>query len=443
MKNKKIIHLFILLIITVSIGNSCKEQRKPDMNNDGGIRFVLEVSSADIIRSCCVNKSDTLISSVIANTTKIKKTSEVPFAEIFVTELYKRSNASQIKLSGLKENASSSDCLKFILQKTDETMEKLKQILLQRIDKFGIENPTIVCTSNDGRILIQLPGVKQTARLRALLQASANLQFIETVDNKDIYPLLEMANKRLKEILNSADSVPSADSTPTNKTIEADSTMSLSAQLALVKPEKNNSLALLKKENPLFAVLGPSIGHDDAGKAILNSGPVVGYATITDTALINNYFSNPSIKLIFPEGVRFLWSFKPIDKEGTSVSLIATRIRSNADDALLSGNTITQARKVYDRSNSSSSISIKMAPNVAFAWRYLTKRNIGKSIAIVSDNKVYSYPTVLGEIAGGTSSITGSFTQEETDDLVTILNGGTLPAHLTILREDVVAPLGK
>jgi SecD/SecF fusion protein len=442
MKNKKSIHLFILLITTVSVLNSCKEHRKPDMNNDGGVRFVLEVSTADIIRSCYVSKNDTLINSAIASTTQIKKTSEAPFAEIFVTELYKKSDPSHIKLSGLKENASSADCLKFILQKTDETMEKLKKILLQRIDKFGIENPTIECISNSGRILIQLPGAKEVARLGILLQASANLQFLETVDNKEIYPMLETANKRLKEILNT-DSIASTDITSTTKIIKADSSMTLSAQLALAKPEKTKSLDVLKKENPLFALLSPSIGHDDAGKSILNEGPVVGYVAIADTALINEYFNNPSIKLLFPEGVRFLWSFKPVDKEETTMSLIATRIKSNADDALLSGNTVSQANIVYERKSTYPSISMKMTPNAAFAWRYLTKRNIGKSIAIVSDNKVYSYPTVLGEIAGGISSITGSYTREEADDLVNILNGGTLPVGLTMLQEDVVAPLGK
>ncbi len=439
---KNRISLFLLSIAIAGIIGCSDAPRKADINNDGGMSFILEASIADIIRSRCSDKNDTAINIALINAAKIKITSEKSFAEIFTAEMYKNdagnSLTSRFKFEGLKENPSSADLLKFIQHQTDETMEKLKQILLKRVDKFGIENPVIQRVGNEGRLMVQLPGMKQSLRLHELLLASANLEFWETYENKDVYPFLATVNTRLKEILSKDDKIDEAD-----KTIETDSTMSLTEQMAKIKSVKNNSLKALKKENPLFAVFSPSIENDGSGKNALRNGPVIGFAAISDTAVINSYLNKPEIRSVLQRQLKFLWSFKPVDKEGTTLQLIAVRDKNEDGKGSLSGDIITEAHKTVFKKNPTPYVSIKMTSEASFTWERLTKDNIGKSIAIVIGDKVYSFPTIQGEIKGGTSSISGNFTVEETDDFVNLLNAGSLPVKLSIIQEKAIAPLGK
>ncbi len=443
MKNR--IQLFALIIIISNVFDSCKEQHKADINNDGGLSIILEASVADIIRLNVADKNDTLINNALINAAKNKRTSEKSFAEIFVSEFYKKDSNNTLvphcNLIGLKEKESSADCLKYIQQKTNETTENLKQILTKRVINFGIENPVIQCVGGEGRILVQLPGVKPDIRLHKLLKASANLEFWETYDNKDIFPLLDRMNKELKNILTEKKS--DSGNTKSIKVVKVDSTTSLTEQLKQGKSSETDSLKIRKTENPLFIIFTPSIRHNEQGQSILSDGPVVGYALITDTSEINAFFRIPRIKSIFKPYTKFLWTFNSISRDKTILELVAINGGIGQGEPALSGNIITEAHKVSDKKNSEHpEISMTMNYDAAKIWKRLTKYNLGKSIAIVSDDRVYSYPTVLSEIAGGTTSITGRFTQEDVDDFVNLLSAGKLPVQLTIVQEKIVAPLG-
>ncbi|MBL7884566.1 MAG: protein translocase subunit SecDF, partial [Bacteroidia bacterium] len=367
-------------------------------------------------------------------------------------------NFQTVELKGKIEfNTSDEEVLKFLRERIEEAIATSENTLRARIDKFGVSTPNIQRLASSGRILIELPGVTDKARVRKLLQGSANLEFWETYDNSEIYPLLETANTRLKEILTPIeDSTSNGDATITT-TIKTDSTTavnkdttttSLASQLGTDTKDTTNklgetsadTLAKMRKENPLFALLSAAVGRNEQGQPVLGQGPVVGYALVKDTGKINAFFNNPKIKSVFPPKSKFLWSFKAIDKEETTLQLIAIRSTSRDGKAPLSGDIISDARKQFEQGSGSPSISMSMKTDAANIWKRLTKENIGKSIAIVLDNSVYSFPTVQGEIAGGSSSITGNFTIQEADDLVNILKAGKLPAPAKIVEETVVGP---
>ena len=455
-----------------------KRQLNLGLDLKGGMNVTLEVSVADIIRSLSNNSNDPTFTKAIAQAIERQKTDPKSFVAIFGEEFKKINpsaklaiNFQTIELKGkIDFNTSDEDVLKFLQERVEDAIATSENTLRARIDKFGVTQPNIQRLASSGRILIELPGVTDTRRVEKLLQGTANLEFWETYDNKTIYPLLEQVNKRLKEILS-----PLADSTKKDSAIVADkvkesdvkssktkdlakketasakkdtSATSLSAQLGTssdttkkIGETKADTLARLRKENPLFAVLSPAIGKDERGQSSLGSGPVIGYAAIADTGKINAYLRLQKIRSIFRPYTKFFWTFKAIDKEETTVQLIAIDGTSNRGKAALSGDIITEARKVFEQAGSGSpQISMSMTSDAAITWKHLTKDNIGKSVAIVLDNSVYSFPTVQGEIAGGTSSITGNFTIEEADDLCNILKAGKLPAPARIVQETVVGP---
>lgn len=454
-----------------------KRQLNLGLDLKGGMNVTLEVSIAEIIKGLSNNSNDPTFVAALAKAQTIQRNSTKDFVTIFGEEYAKINpnaklaiNFQTIELKGkIDFNTSNEDVLKFLRERIEDAIATSENTLRARIDKFGVTQPNIQRLASSGRILIELPGVTDKARVRKLLQGTANLEFWETYDNSEIYPLLDKANSRLKEVLSSADSsatkdtlaaVASATTGTTTATAKPDSTkpvtakpdsskLSLSSQLGTDKKDssgkigetKADSNARLRKENPLFAVLSPAVGRDEKGQGVLGQGPVVGYASILDTGKINAYLNNPKVKSVFKKGTKFLWTFKAFDKEETTVQLIAIKVTSRDGKAPLSGDIITDARKVFDQSSGGSpQISMSMTTEAAQVWKRLTRENIGKSIAIVLDNSVYSFPTVQGEIGGGTSSITGTFTNEEADDLVNILKAGKLPAPAHIVQETVVGP---
>lgn len=442
-----------------------KRQLNLGLDLKGGMNVTLEVSVADIIRGMSNNSNEPAFNKALDNATVKQKKDQRGFVAIFGEE-YKKLNPTgklalnfqTIELKGkIDYNTSDEAVLKFLQERVDDAIATSENTLRARIDKFGVTQPNIQRLASAGRILIELPGVTDKDRVRKLLQGTANLEFWETYDNKDIYPLLELANTRLKEILTPLDTTKKESTPATTDVAKTDSavsdsdTSSLSAQLNLSKPgdslaaktgeTKADTIARLRKENPLFAVLSPAVGQDQSGQSVLSNGPAIGYALVSDTAKINRYFSLPKIKSIFKPHTKFFWTFKAIDEEETTLQLVAIDGSRQRGEASLSGDIITDARKVFDQQSSGSpQISMSMTAEAATAWKRLTKENIGKSIAIVLDNSVYSFPTVQGEIAGGTSSITGNFSIEEADDLVNILKAGKLPAPAHIVEETVVGP---
>lgn len=405
--------------------------RKADINNDGGMKYLLQVSVPDIIRTNTL-KGLEVVDSTIKSAKTIVNSTNGTFIEVFVTELYKNPGLHTVQFNGLTDGASASECLKFVTQKTNETSEKIKNVLVKRFGLYGLVNASGQCIGSDGRITVELPGAKPDKRLSNLLITPGSLEFWETYDNKDIAPLLLQANKLIKQA-----SISKSDSL--GKLLKEDSSKSLTEQLELIKAAGNKSQE--KMENSFFDKLSLATSYTSEGKTP-SGGPVLGYALLEDTASVMQSLLQPDVKRLFPRNLRFLWGSKPIDSDGKTFQLLALKaINELGKGAALSGEIITRAEKlVFD---GPPQISIEMTEQASLGWSNLTKDNIGNSIAIVIDNAVYSYPTVQGEITGGKSSITGDFTQEEADDFVNILNSGRLEAQVSILQEKPVLPLSQ
>src|SRR6218665_1613582 len=411
LKKKTVIDLGLA---TYTYDDVKKRQLNLGLDLKGGMNVTLEVSIAEIIKGLSNNSNDPTFTGALAKAQTIQRNSTKDFVTIFGEEYAKINpnaklaiNFQTIELKGkIDFNTSNEDVLKFLRERIEDAIATSENTLRARIDKFGVTQPNIQRLASSGRILIELPGVTDKARVRKLLQGTANLEFWETYDNSEIYPLLDKANTRLKEVLSSADSSATRDTlsaatvatntttataTPDSPaTVKPDSSkLSLSSQLGTDKKDssgkigetKADSNARLRKENPLFAVLSPAVGRDEKGQGVLGQGPVVGYASILDTGKINAYLNNPKVKAVFKKGTKFLWTFKAFDKEETTVQLIAIKVTSRDGKAPLSGDIITDARKVFDQSSGGSpQISMSMTTEAAQVWKRLTRENIGKSI---------------------------------------------------------------
>ncbi|MBQ1619316.1 MAG: protein translocase subunit SecD, partial [Bacteroidales bacterium] len=298
-------------------------------------------------------------------------------------------------------------------------------VLRNRIDRFGVTQPSIQKIGNTGRILVELPGVKEPERVRKLLQGTASLEFWTTFDNSEISPYLMQANQVLAQLLAQEEGETAAAS-------EASDTTDVIARE--LEAQGTDDLAAYRKANPLFAALQPSDARGDA---------CIGYAHISDTATVNRYLAMPQVRELFPAEFRPMWSVKPAAflQNDNIYQLIAIKASSRDGQAPLDGDVVTDARVSYsDQRGGNPTVSMTMNAEGANTWAHLTKDNVGRQIAIVLDGTVYSYPTVNGEITGGSSEISGNFTVEEATDLVNVLKSGKLPAPATIVQEQVVGP---
>ncbi|MGB3948731.1 MAG: protein translocase subunit SecDF, partial [Bacteroidia bacterium] len=338
-----------------------KRQLNLGLDLKGGMNVTLEVSVADIIRGLSNNSNDPAFEQALTKAAERQKKEQKGFVVIFGEE-YKKSNPNAklalnfqtIELKGkIDFNTSDADVLKFLQERVEDAVATAENTLRARIDKFGVTQPNIQRLAGSGRILIELPGVTDKERVRKLLQGTANLEFWETHDNKDVYPLLELANKRLKEVLTPSDTV-AKDTASTNvvttkegakkdsAVVAKDSSSSLSSQLDLAKTDssskiggetKADTIARLRKENPLFALLSPAVNQDGNGQSVLTNGPAVGYVAVGDTAKVMAYLNHPKIKPIFKPYTKFFWTFKAIDKEETTLKLVAIDGSRNRGEA--------------------------------------------------------------------------------------------------------------
>ena len=316
--------------------------------------------------------------------------------------------------------------IEVIRAESESAISNSFNVLRNRIDRFGVTQPNIQKLGNTGRILVELPGVKEPERVRKLLQGTASLEFWATYDNTEIEGFLSEANNVLAEILAAQEPV---EEVAAEQTAEGDDL--LAAEL-----QNNTNDAALEaelKRNPLFAVLQPSGARGNA---------CIGYAHYADTAAINKYLAMPQIKSLFPPEFKPMWGVKasPFFEGGNVFELVAIKASSRDGKAPLDGGSVTDARVQYGNSGGNPEVSMTMNAEGANTWARLTKDNIGKQIAIVLDGMVYSYPTVQNEISGGSSQITGNFTLEEAEDLANVLKSGKLPAPATIIQEQVVGP---
>ncbi len=445
----------------------CEREINLGLDLKGGMNVTMEVSVPDIIKALAQNTKDPFFNKVLDDAKKMHETSNQDFVALF-GESFKTNNKSNAKLAsffivGLKDkvnfNSTDDEVLAAIKKETDDAVDRTFNILRTRIDRFGVTQPNIQKFGSSGRILIELPGVKDPERVRKLIQGTAKLEFWETYEYKDVYSYIEEADKKIKALVSNNDTIKKADSTNAktkiaeDKTVKQDSSKkeSLVDKASSKDTSKNGkdktknskqSFEEYSKDHPLLAYLQPALSQDDKGNYYPNKGAVVGYSQIIDTAKVGMMLRNPLVQIIFPRELHFMWDVKAFDEKGTTLRLYALKATRDGTSSL-SGDVIVDARQDIAQ-NQGNEISMSMNSEGASIWKNLTASNIGKSVAIVLDDYVYSAPTVQSEIPNGRSSITGNFTLEEAKDLANILKAGKLPAPARIVEEAVVGPtLGK
>ncbi|MBQ6087381.1 MAG: protein translocase subunit SecDF [Bacteroidales bacterium] len=331
----------------------------------------------------------------------------------------------------IKPESTDDEVISVIRGEAESAVSNSFNVLRNRIDRFGVTQPSIQKIGNSGRILVELPGVKEPERVRKLLQGTASLEFWTTYDSQEIQPYLIEANAKLAEILEQEDVV--VDEAPAQEAVPAGTDSLLNAELSQNKATADE-IAAYNRQNPLFAVLQPSGYKGNA---------CIGFANAIDTARVNKYLALPQIRDIFPPEFKGMWSVSPSEfvEGGNVYELVAIKATSRDGKAPLDGSVVTDARVEYGGSrNGQPYVSMNMNAEGANAWARITRDNIGKQVAIVLDGMVYSYPTVQTEISGGNSQITGNFTVEQSEDLANVLKSGKLPAPATIIQEQVVGP---
>ena len=439
----------------------CKE-REINLGLDlkGGMNVTLEVSVPDIIKSMAKDRNDSIVNRTIRVATQMQNTSQKDYVVLF-GEAFKQVASPGMKLAAffnkseyatrIKYNSTDEEVLKVIEEETKGAIDRTFNILRTRIDRFGVTQPNIQKLQTAGRILIELPGIKDPSRVRKLLQGTAQLEFWETYEYSELYGFFAEANKKLASIDIDTNKTKTDSTKLAAKTDKKADTTSLVKKANIEKAKPSEKLGANKqydeyvKTNPLFAYLRPALFQDEKKQWFPNKGPVVGYASIKDTVVIDRMLKNPKVISVLPRNLKLVWSVKPRDAEkgGTTLELIALKISSRDGTPALGGDVIIDARQDFDQTGRIE-ISMTMNNEGAKTWKRLTADNLGKSVAIVLDNYAYSFPTVQSEIPNGRSQITGNFTIEEAKDLANILKAGKLPAPAKIIEEAVVGPsLGK
>jgi len=444
----------------------CKE-REVNLGLDlkGGMNVTMEVSVIDMIRALSNYSTDTTFNAALSRAQQMQKNSQEDFVTLFgraFKEIDPNAKlAAVFNTLDLQDkinfNSTNEDVLKIIKTEADAAISRSFNILRTRIDKFGVTQPNIQQLGS-GRILIELPGVKEPERVRKLIQGTAKLEFWETYPNNEAFPIISNINDKLKN-LNKKDSLNDAVKDTTG--LNPDSSATAAVDTGKTTPDTSGgiksltekfstdttksdtaskSMEQLTKDNPIFAILQPAIFQNQQGQQEYRKGPVVGFVAIKDTGKINTYLAMPDIKTMIPKDMKFLWTVKPPTTDAAFLELVAIKTSGRDGRAPLEGDAIADARQDFGQFGGTPEISMRMNPEGAKIWKRLTHDNVGKSIAIVLDDYVYSYPNVQGEIAGGNSSITGSFTINEAKDLANILKAGKLPAPARIVEESIVGP---
>ena len=405
----------------------------------GGMNVTLQISVADVLKSLSNNNPDPNFNAAIA-AAQAAQAGNNDFIVSFYNE-YKKIDPN-VRLSAifstfqLKDKitprSTNDEVISILRNELNSAVDNSYNVLRTRIDRFGVTQPSIQKLGNSGRILVELPGVKEPERVRKLLQGTASLEFWETYTSQELSGYLAEANAKLAEILaGEADTTAVAEPAAENVAKEGVDSL-LNSEIAQ-NQDNSAKIDAYRKANPLFAVLSPS-GSNNA---------CIGFPAAIDTAKVNRYLAMPQIAEIFPAEFKPMWSVKPSEyAQGENIfELVAIKATSRDGKAKLDGGVITDARVVYDHgSNGEPSVSMSMNAEGANVWARMTSDNVGKQIAIVLDDMVYSYPNVQNAITGGSSSIIGHFTPDEATDLVNVLKSGKLPAPATIIQEQVVGP---
>ena len=446
----------------VWLGYTLKECREMEislgLDLKGGMNVVLELNVADVIRSLSNNNQDENFNKALDLAYENQAASQKDFIDLFAEEYKKLDNGARLSAifstfelkDKITPQSSDAQVIAVLKDELQSAIDNSFNVLRTRIDRFGVVSPNIQRLETAGRILVELPGVKEPERVRKLLQGSANLEFWETYDLPEIYQQLVAADNMLATILKSDDTAAEgsetttveatsevvADNAAAETTNDADS---LLAKIGEDKPEAQaaQSMEEFAKLHPLFAVL-----QINQYNGQLASGPVVGIADKKDMAKIDEYLNMKPVKDLLPRNLSLKWGVKAIDEKEQFFYLYAIKKTNRDGTPALGGDVVTDANADFVQQAGRSEQVVDMVMNAegAKAWARLTKENIGKAVAIVLDDMVYSAPNVQVEITGGRSQITGHFTPEEAKDLANVLKSGKMAASVHIVQEDVVGP---
>jgi SecD/SecF fusion protein len=442
---------------------------KLGLDLQGGMHVTLEVSPVDILRVMSNNSTDSSFTKAIAYANEAQKNSDKPYTELFY-DGFKKENPNG-KLSRIFSNTANKgridfnttneEVMKVLNAEVEGAIERSFNILRSRIDRFGVTQPNIQRLQGTGRIQIELPGVDNPERVRKLLSGIAKLEFWEVYDNQEMVPVLQAANDALYEAEEAARKLnPVASKADTAGTDPFDDNAAVAENDPFgtsTAPDTSAAPVAASSNDPFGTDTSATAKSDTSASDSLGSGKVSTLFSllrsqneliyeVKDTAAVGKALAHPALKGVVPANMKFLWAVKPFtgdDGRGEFLQLFAIR-KTRDGKAPLGGDVINDARQDIDQNGRGYEISMQMNAAGAKRWKKMTGENMGKRIAIVLDNFVYSAPTVQGEIPNGNSSITGSFTLEEAKDLANILKAGKLPAPTRIVEEAIVGPsLGK
>lgn len=448
------------------------QEREVNLGLDlkGGMNVILEVSVEDIIKALSNYSEDDTFRQALSRANEMQKESRDDFITLFGRAFEEIDpNARLAAIFNTYElrdkvdyNSTNEEVLDILREETKDAVDNSFNILRTRIDRYGVVSPNIQKLETAGRILVEMPGVKDQERVKDLLQSTANLEFWETYDNTEVYEYLVEANERIKEIENARErldiseedseedimemieeeeeEITEEDSTEEDTTEEEESLIdqiesgdTAREDSADISPEE------MEQEYPLFSILQPRVNPRNNQ---LMEGAIVGFAHHRDTAKVNEYLQRERVRSLFPRDMEFLWGVNPSegDESESFYPLYAIKITGREGQAPLTGEVITNARAEFGQNQPNPEVSLSMNSEGSKTWARFTKNNVGESIAIVLDDLVYSAPVVQQEIKGGRTSITGLSSVQEAKDLANVLKSGRMPAPVNIIQSQVIGP---
>lgn len=434
------------ILISKYTYSDCKE-RELNLGLDlrGGMNVMMEVAVVDVIEALSGDSQDPTFRQAIAMATEKQKSSQSDYLTLFYDSYREIDPSAQLagifayefKNKGITTTSSNDEVYQVLREEVNGAIDRSYEILRQRIDRFGVAQPNIQNIQGTGRILIELPGIKDPDRVRKLLQGTASLEFWETYKFSEVYGSFIEANEKLKEMYPATEKTEAEEEVVESET-ESDNELEDIISNDSTSADLDLDLAEWEENNPLFRYLMPAFYSGQDGRQYPSEGAAVGMARIRDTAMVNKLMKE--VSTVFPRNARFVWTNKPESTAPEYLSLVALKQTSRDGKAPLSGDVITDARQDYDQ-NGNVEVTMMMNSEGARIWKNLTGQNIDRQIAITLDDYVYSYPNVRQEIAGGRSSISGGgMTVEEAQDIANILKAGKLPAPARIIQEEVVGP---
>ncbi|MEI6852692.1 MAG: hypothetical protein WCL06_07595 [Bacteroidota bacterium] len=438
MKNRTFIRLSAIalsciMLITLLSCNMFKSK------GDKKMKVNIQISIPDVIGSLALHKKDTVLQKSIALAKEAQNRSSEDFLILFgkaweqFAEGKSLSTAFEFSSqSPINKTSTRDEVIEELSKMTDKLIDRTIQTIEKRMSGMDVKLTEVQKTKKRGELILTLEDVEFPQRVIYLIQFDGNLAFWETYEYKELFPYLDKADKKLAEILH-PDAKTASETEPKDKS--ADTT-----EFGL--PKENNSLEKYEEDHPLLAYLQPALVQDENGNYFPNKGPVVGYTLLSDTSRVNLMLKMPEIVKEFPPSLHFAWTVQAVGENKNTLKLIACKADYYGGPAMEAHYYITDSKWSVGQ-NYGNEIEIEMNAEGATIWKRITQNNIGKSIAIVLDGSVYSFPIVQAEIPGGRSSITGSFTPEEAQDMAWIFKTGGYPAHITIDKVSVYDKKGQ